>query len=90
VEVAAKLIRYSDNGSTLSAVNFPEVSLPGIRTAAGLLHIHRNVPGMLMQVNNTISLSAVNIDAQYLQTAGEVRLRRDRRVRFGGAGAGAA
>ena len=72
IEVAAKLIRYSDNGSTLSAVNFPEVSLPGHTGSRRLLHIHENRPGMLMQINNLFSAAAVNIDAQYLQTAGQI------------------
>jgi D-3-phosphoglycerate dehydrogenase len=72
LEVAAKLIRYSDNGSTLSAVNFPEVSLPSHAESRRLLHIHRNVPGMLTQINNLFSSGAVNIDAQYLQTSGQV------------------
>ncbi|MGQ0501573.1 MAG: phosphoglycerate dehydrogenase [Panacagrimonas sp.] len=72
IEVAAKLIRYSDNGSTLSAVNFPEVSLPGHTGSRRLLHIHENRPGMLMQINNLFSAAAVNIDAQYLQTTGQV------------------
>lgn len=72
IEVAAKLIRYSDNGSTLSAVNFPEVSLPGHSGSRRLLHIHENRPGMLMQINNLFSAAAVNIDAQYLQTSGQV------------------
>jgi D-3-phosphoglycerate dehydrogenase len=72
LEVAAKLIRYSDNGSTLSAVNFPEVSLPEHATSRRLLHIHRNVPGMLMAINELFSKSGVNVDAQYLQTRGQV------------------
>lgn len=72
IEVAAKLIRYSDNGSTLSAVNFPEVSLPSHSGSRRLLHIHENRPGMLMQINNLFSAAAVNIDAQYLQTTGQV------------------
>jgi D-3-phosphoglycerate dehydrogenase / 2-oxoglutarate reductase len=71
-EVASKLVRYSDNGSTLSAVNFPEVSLPEHAGSRRLLHIHRNVPGMLMQINNLFSQSEVNIDGQYLQTAGDI------------------
>jgi len=71
-EVAAKLIRYSDNGSTLSAVNFPEVSLPGHPDSRRLLHIHRNVPGMLSRVNEIVSRDDINIDAQYLQTDGEI------------------
>ncbi|MGL5792776.1 MAG: phosphoglycerate dehydrogenase, partial [Plesiomonas shigelloides] len=45
LEVAGKFIKYSDNGSTLSAVNFPEASLPGHGNASRLLHIHENRPG---------------------------------------------
>lgn len=51
-EVAGKLAKYSDNGSTLSAVNFPEVSLPAHGpNASRLLHIHENRPGVLTQIN---------------------------------------
>ncbi len=71
-EVAAKLIRYSDNGSTLSAVNFPEVALPGHPSSRRLLHIHRNVPGMLSRINELFSSDDINIDGQYLQTDGEI------------------
>ena len=72
IEVAAKLIRYSDNGSTLSAVNFPEVTLPEHTGSRRLLHIHRNVPGMLMAINERFSKSGVNVEGQFLQTRGEV------------------
>jgi D-3-phosphoglycerate dehydrogenase len=68
VEVAAKLVRYSDNGSTLSAVNFPEVTLPEHKGSTRLLHIHRNVPGVLSQVNAIFGRHAVNIDGQFLRT----------------------
>ena len=68
MEVAAKLVRYSDNGSTLSAVNFPEVTLPEHEGSLRLLHIHRNVPGVLSQVNEIFSRHAVNIDGQFLRT----------------------
>ena len=69
IEVAAKLVRYSDNGSTLSAVNFPEVTLPEHPNSHRLLHIHRNVPGMLSRINEVFSRENVNIDGQYLQTS---------------------
>lgn len=72
VEVAAKLIRYSNNGSTASAVNFPEVSLPEHVGKCRLLHIHRNVPGVLAQINERFSLAGINIAAQYLQTSADV------------------
>jgi D-3-phosphoglycerate dehydrogenase len=68
LEVAAKLVRYSDNGSTLSAVNFPEVSLPEHSHSRRLLHIHRNVPGVLSRINELFSAGNINIDAQFLQT----------------------
>ena len=69
-EVAEKLTRYSDNGSTVTAVNFPEVNLPehGGTGKCRLLHIHRNVPGVLAHINERFSRHRVNISAQYLQT----------------------
>jgi D-3-phosphoglycerate dehydrogenase len=72
IEVASKLIRYSDNGSTLSAVNFPEVTLPEHPNSRRLLHIHRNVPGTLSRINELFSAGNINIDAQFLQTDSEV------------------
>ncbi|GAB3506264.1 phosphoglycerate dehydrogenase [Pseudoxanthomonas daejeonensis] len=68
VEVAAKLVRYSDNGSTLSAVNFPEVTLPEHEDSLRILHIHRNVPGVLSKINEIFSRHALNIDGQFLRT----------------------
>lgn len=67
-EVAEKLIRYSNNGSTLAAVNFPEVSLPEHPGHHRLLHIHRNQPGVLSSVNAIFSEERINVAAQYLQT----------------------
>lgn len=67
-EVAAKLLKYSNNGSTVTAVNFPEVSLPAHGGKKRLLHIHENRPGMLARINEALSTTGVNIAAQYLQT----------------------
>jgi D-3-phosphoglycerate dehydrogenase len=67
-EVAGKLIRYSNNGSTLSAVNFPEVSLPEHPGKHRLLHIHRNQPGVLSRINGVFSERQINIAGEYLQT----------------------
>ena len=71
-EVAAKLVRYSDNGSTVSAVNFPEVALPEHTGRRRLLHIHRNVPGIIARINEHFSAAGINIDGQYLRTNEEV------------------
>jgi len=67
-EVAGKIAKYSDNGSTLSAVNFPEVSLPEHQGRSRLLHIHKNAPGVLTQINQAFAEQGINIAAQYLQT----------------------
>jgi D-3-phosphoglycerate dehydrogenase / 2-oxoglutarate reductase len=67
-EVADKLLRYSNNGSTLGAVNFPEVSLPAHPGKHRLLHIHNNQPGVLSAVNAVFSSNNINIVGQYLQT----------------------
>ena len=73
IEVAQKLALYSDNGSTLTAVNFPEVSLPEKRAnVSRLLHVHTNVPGIMRQINDVFASQDINVAAQYLQTAEDV------------------
>ncbi len=67
-EVAAKLVRYGNNGSSTTAVNFPEVALPEHTGRSRLLHIHQNVPGVLAHVNERLSAAGINIAAQYLST----------------------
>jgi D-3-phosphoglycerate dehydrogenase len=71
-EVSEKLIRYSDNGSTLSAVNFPEVSLPEHPGGHRLLHIHHNVPGVLRRINDVFADNNINISGQYLMTNAKI------------------
>lgn len=72
IEVAGKLAKYSDNGSTLSSVNFPEVSLPIHRDCSRLLHIHQNQPGILTQINTIFAEEDINIAGQYLQTSADI------------------
>jgi D-3-phosphoglycerate dehydrogenase / 2-oxoglutarate reductase len=71
-EVAAKLIDYSDAGSTMGTVNFPQVQLPKRVAATRYIHIHRNEPGMLGSLNSVFSEHRVNIVGQYLQTDGDL------------------
>ena len=72
-EVAEKLALYSDNGSTLTAVNFPEVSLPAKREdVSRLLHIHKIVPGVMRKINEIFANLDLNVAAQYLQTTADV------------------
>jgi D-3-phosphoglycerate dehydrogenase len=67
-EVATKLMKYSNNGSSVGAVNFPEVSLPEHPGKHRLLHIHRNQPGVLSAINGVFSSENINIAAEYLNT----------------------
>ena len=67
-EVAEKLAHYSDNGTTTSSVNMPEVALPEHAGSHRLLHIHRNEPGIISAINSVFSENQINVSAQYLQT----------------------
>ena len=68
MEVAEKLARYSDNGTSISSVNFPEVALPEHEGCHRLLHIHHNVPGIMSAINSVFSENNLNVSAQFLQT----------------------
>ena len=68
LEVAEKLVRYSDTGSTIGAVNFVGIALQPNSSKQRFLHIHKNVPGVLRELNNYFSSRGINISAEYLQT----------------------
>jgi D-3-phosphoglycerate dehydrogenase len=71
-EVAEKLIRYSDNGSTIGAVNFPQIALQPNVNKQRFLHIHKNMPGLLKDINNVFTDRGINISSQFLQTDPEI------------------
>jgi D-3-phosphoglycerate dehydrogenase len=71
-EVAAKLIKYSDNGSTIGAVNFPQISLQPNENKQRFLHIHKNMPGLLNEVNRIFTARGINIASAYLQTDSDI------------------
>ena len=68
IEVAEKIVVYSDNGTSTSAVNFPQVALPAHANTHRLLHVHRNIPGVISGINQLFSQYNINVAAQYLQT----------------------
>jgi D-3-phosphoglycerate dehydrogenase len=71
-EVAEKLAMYSDNGTSVSSVNFPEVALPSHPNQHRLLHIHENVPGVMSEINQVFSENGINVCGQYLQTKEDI------------------
>ncbi|MHC4409722.1 MAG: phosphoglycerate dehydrogenase [Planctomycetota bacterium] len=72
VEVANKFVGYSEHGTSVGAVNFPELSLAEHEDAHRILHIHRNIPGVLRAVNDAIADEGINLPSQHLQTKGEI------------------
>ncbi|MCP5500568.1 MAG: phosphoglycerate dehydrogenase [Leptospiraceae bacterium] len=71
-EVADKLIKFVNNGSTSTSVNFPNVELPLLRDNYRVLNVHKNQPGFLRDINHVVSDVGANINAQYLSTLGEI------------------
>jgi D-3-phosphoglycerate dehydrogenase len=67
-EVASKLTAYMDNGSTLGSKSVPELSLAPQNDTRRVLHFHKNVPGVLSEINSILSKHHVNIVGQYLKT----------------------
>jgi D-3-phosphoglycerate dehydrogenase len=72
LEVAEKLVKFSDRGSTIGAVNFVEVSLQANVSKQRFMHIHENVPGVLREINNFFTSRGINISAEHLQTDPEI------------------
>ncbi|MBO6038200.1 MAG: phosphoglycerate dehydrogenase [Acetobacter sp.] len=72
VEVARKLVDYSDVGTTLGAVNFPQVQLPPSPRGTRFMHVHRNSPGIMTKLNEAFLHEECNITGQFLQTDNDI------------------
>ena len=66
--VPVKVIDFINTGDTSNCVNFPKLSLPEQKDSHRLIHIHRNEPGVLLEINKIISSFNINIKGQYLKT----------------------
>jgi D-3-phosphoglycerate dehydrogenase / 2-oxoglutarate reductase len=71
-DVSDKLFHYLENGTTIGSHTVPELNLPPQEGTHRILHIHRNVPGVLSEINSALSAHHVNILAQYLKTNEEI------------------
>mgnify|MGYP001412471368 CR=1 FL=1 len=67
-DVSTKLLNYLEKGISLGSHTIPALSLPAQEGAHRILHIHRNVPGVLSQINTQLSNHRINIVGQYLKT----------------------
>ncbi len=66
--VPGKIMEYINTGSTSNSVNFPNLQLPTLKNAHRLIHIHRNMPGILARINQVLADHDINIVGQYLKT----------------------
>ncbi len=71
-EVARKFVEYSDVGSTIGAVNFPQVQLPTRPAGTRFIQVQQNLPGELRRLNDVFARRSVNIAAQFYQTDADV------------------
>ncbi|MBX3253518.1 MAG: phosphoglycerate dehydrogenase [Chitinophagaceae bacterium] len=71
-DVSTKLINFLETGITTGSHTVPELALPMIEGAHRILHIHKNVPGVLSQINSQLSQHNINILGQYLKTNDEI------------------
>jgi D-3-phosphoglycerate dehydrogenase len=71
-EVSAALIKYINTGATTGAVNFPQIELPLAPGAHRILNVHKNVPGVLRDINKIVSDSNANVRAQVLSTDADI------------------
>jgi D-3-phosphoglycerate dehydrogenase len=71
-EVATSLIKYVNTGATTGAVNFPQIEMPQAPGTHRILNVHRNVPGVLRDVNHIVSERNANIHSQMLSTDSEI------------------
>lgn len=71
-DVSSKLYQYLEMGITTGSLTIPEMSLPPQEGTHRILHIHNNVPGVLSEINSTMSENKINILGQYLKTNDEI------------------
>lgn len=70
--VSGKIINFINVGDTQLSVNYPEIQLPPQPDAHRFLHLHRNVPGVMAEINAIFGQRGINILGQYLQTRGDL------------------
>lgn len=71
-DVSSKLIYYTETGNTQGSLTVPALSLPIQENAHRILHIHKNIPGVLSEINSRLAGNGINILGQYLKTNEEI------------------
>jgi D-3-phosphoglycerate dehydrogenase len=72
IDVSGKLLRYLETGSSFGSHTVPDLSIPIQDHTHRILHIHKNVPGVLSEINSALSAKDINVLGQYLKTNEEI------------------
>ncbi len=72
IDVAEKMVQYLETGSSYGSHSIPEISLPLLENKHRILHIHKNIPGVLGEINTKLSSKNINIAGQYLKTNDQI------------------
>jgi D-3-phosphoglycerate dehydrogenase len=70
--VPENIIKYINTGNSFTSVNLPNLTLPELNKAHRLLHLHKNVPGIMAKINSVFARYGINILGQYLKTSGNI------------------
>lgn len=68
LQVAQRMIDFMNKGAINGSYNFPKLQLPAVKNTHRIIHIHKNVPGVIAQVNLLLAKHQININAQFLMT----------------------
>src|SRR5690606_25678945 len=70
--ISRRMAEFINNGDTHMSRNFPNLILPKVERTHRLLHIHRNVPGIMARINGVFARNGINIVSQFLMTKREL------------------
>jgi len=71
-DVSTKMLNYLETGATTGSHTVPELSLPQQEKTHRILHIHNNIPGVLSEINSSLSDNKINVLGQYLKTNDDI------------------
>lgn len=72
LDVSSKMLNYLEKGASFGSHTVPALSVPPVENTHRILHIHKNVPGVLSEINSALSGKHINILGQYLKTNDQI------------------
>ncbi|MCH5599397.1 phosphoserine phosphatase [Niabella ginsengisoli] len=72
VAIIKRIIDFINRGSINKSSNFPALQLAAVNKTHRIIHIHKNVPGVMAQINTVLAKHSINISSQYLMTNNKI------------------